>query len=163
MAKAQSTGRRAAQDAQAAPTNQLSALEMQAVAILGKEAKKTRGVLLTGPDQKVDVLVRLWGTVDVADSQTATVKSTPSLLELLTFIFGQLGPKTRETTRGALVAAFKDGQKPVVDPSDQAFAQAALDLVTSYEQQSRNGNVTGRLEVAVMPGRSTPRLSTGRN
>jgi hypothetical protein len=151
-------------DPKAKPPGGLSGVELHALAIVGKEAKKWRDVLEPGPGQAIDLVVRITGHVDVAQDQTATVKLKPELELVLAHVLGALGKKTRQLALDTLVAAFVVKKKPKKavgkKPTDliaataeppagmRALALSTIELLTRSTKQTRAGNVSGRLEVA---------------
>ncbi len=128
------------------PPGGLSPLELQAIAILGKEAKKYREFIQPGLAQPLDFFVRIDGTVDVASDQQATIRTAPKAEDVLATVFDQLGPKTTEKIVAALAVA--DRREPTASSREQACT--ILNTLTVSTPQKKSGNVTGTLHVSRM-------------
>ena len=135
-------------DAPAAPPGGMSPGELFAVACVGKDTRKWRSELPVGFAQPIDVMLRIEGALDVADSQTAAREVKPDLGGLQTDVFSCLGPKQGQTLFEKLV-----GEAPIERRSQaRARAIATVEARTTLETQTKAGNVTGPVTITRYPG-----------
>ena len=127
-----------------APPGGLTPLELTALAIVGKEAKKWRGQLVEGCQQPFDVIIHLQGTIDVGGAQTSTVREKPDPETLLAKMFTILGPKGRQKHAAALLDPYSS-----LEPDAEAvtLAKTVLESLTTPSPQNKAGNVTGQITI----------------
>lgn len=133
------------------PTKALRPLELHALARVAKDASKVRDALKPGLSQRVDLTLRIWGTIDVGNDQTAHVKEKPDLRHVLAVVLGTLTPKTRSTVLEQVFARLTP-PRPEIELSAEwlGFVEGIERELTHEKEQHRRGNVTGTLETEVM-------------
>jgi hypothetical protein len=133
------------------PTKSLRPLELHALAIAAKDSKKVRDALAPGLSQRVDLTVKIVGTIDVANDQTAHVKDKPDLGEVLAVVLGTLTPKMRTAAVEIVVQRLKH-PRPEIELSREwlGFVAAIESELTVEKEQHRRGNVTGALMTEVL-------------
>jgi hypothetical protein len=125
----------------------LTAVELAACGLLVKQAKTWRDQLDAGPDQPVDVLLRLDGSVSVALDQQYVATTKPDFETLLGRVFELLGSKTGAKLATQLV------DEPGLEPSlaARAVARDVIERLTSQQTKTKSGNVTGQIHVTRLP------------
>lgn len=133
------------------PTKDLRPLELHALAKAGKAAEKVRDALSPGLSQKVDFTVRVRGTIDVANGQTAKVTEKPDLGEVLAVVLGTLTPKARTEAVEEVTKRLKH-PRPEIELSHEwlGFVQAIERQLSVEKTQQKRGNVTATLETEVL-------------
>lgn len=126
----------------------LTPLELTALAIAGKDAKKLREQLADGLEQAVDFTVRVHGQVHVAGEAMATVTVTPKLDELLPVIFGAVGPETRAKIADWLHGYAHKTNSYEVAPAVADEAKRVLAGLGRKVPQARAGAVTGIVTIS---------------
>jgi len=131
----------------------LTPIELAAISVLARSAKDWRKHIAPG-QHSVDLVLRLDGTVTAADDQTSEVKKKPTAEQVLVAVFEQLGPKTTLQVAKALDRGLPS------DPSleSQATAKVVIESLTQKSEQTRAGNVTGRLNLTRFPSRAARSL-----
>jgi len=145
------------------PPGGLSPIEITAVALVGKEAPKSRDVLKPGT-HPVDFLVWIAGEVEVGAATSRIATTLPTLAEVLEFTFASLGPKTRDTLRTEIVHAFRDGKRPAAgDKEVKQLALTAVELITDREQKEKRGDVIWKaLRVTRIPPATSANYNAAR-
>jgi hypothetical protein len=133
------------------PTKDLRPLELHALAKAGKAAEKVRDALRPGLSQRVDFTVRVHGTIDVANAQTAQVTDKPDLGEVLAVVLGTLPPKMRTEAVEEAIKRLKH-PRPEIELSHEwlGFVEAIVGQLSVQKTQQKRGNVTGTLMTEVL-------------
>lgn len=133
------------------PTKALRPLELHALARVGKAADKVRDALKPGLSQPVDLTLRIWGTIDVGNEQTATIRKKPDLREVLAVVLGSLKPKDRTAAVELAIERLKHPRPEIqLSPDWLAFVEGVEAELTQEIEQTKRGNVTGTLETEVL-------------
>ena len=132
----------------------LTPVEWQAVKVAAKGADAARSELEPGPDQEVDLLLRIKGKIDVGRDGESKRSSVPSAVEVLAWILsvdilsevqrGQLLTRMRELT------AEGGGRIPEVEEGYVARATMAIAAVSPVVKTPRKGAVRGAIRVGVV-------------
>ncbi len=132
-------------------SSELCPLELHALAIAGKEAKRWRDSLLVRPAQEIDFCVYVSGSIDVGAEQHRIKTTTPALDEVLAFCFSTLGEKTRQKLASAISTAFSAANQASAPapphPQMLGLAQTVIEQVTHRENTTARGNVTGHVSL----------------
>lgn len=127
----------------------LTAVEWQAVKVLGRQADAARDGLEPGWGQPVDLLLRVQGTVDVGAG--GTKRATPSAKALLAFVLASdLIDQTKKPQLVAQIRACAEtasGTIPEVEEPHNAQAAMAIAAVSPSNKGIR---IKGMLRVGVV-------------
>ena len=132
----------------------LTAIEWQAVKVLGRQADIACDGLEPGRGQPVDILLRVQGTVDVCEDGTITRRVAPSAKALLAFLLAS--DLIDETKKPQLLAQIRacaetaSGMIPEVDEEHNAQAAMAIAAVSPAKSVPRKGAIKGMLRVGVV-------------
>ncbi|MGE0605531.1 MAG: hypothetical protein AB7O62_00290 [Pirellulales bacterium] len=152
-ASKQGTAMRAA----AKEISELNALELHALAHLGKGAAKVRDALEVGDAQPVDFCLRVSGAVNVGEGQTQGRTCTPKPLTMLALVLAALKPEELQRVTkqvGKQCAGFvESGEEPLVTAPAHDLACALLECSTHPTTCQVRGNVTAavRMERLAQP------------
>jgi hypothetical protein len=121
----------------------LSAEQLHALAIVGKQAAKVRKELKP-VDYAVDFTVHVSGTLNVSGDQIVSSTSTPSTVTIAALLLGQFGPKKRKQLIEAIAAGTHDAL--AIDEELRELAQNLIQSLTkSTGTTTRKGSVAGKL------------------
>ncbi len=131
----------------AAPVCDLSPLDLHAVMIAAKPAKKVRDRLTPGMAQPVDVTLRLTGYVNVGEDSTAPVVKKPDLERVLKVAYAGFGKPNRARLMEAIVGGYAQVDESELPADAVEMAKTTVALLTTSSDEPRNGNVTGSIVV----------------
>lgn len=125
--------------------------QLHALAVAGKPAKKVRGQLKAGQTYEIDALVRIKGQLSVGHPQPySEATSTPAQL-LLAAVLAQFGPRKRIAIVDRILATIAaDAGAVNVDNKSLQQAERLIRETTTQTPKTKNGNVTGKLDVSVV-------------
>lgn len=152
----------------------LDAVEIAAIGVLARDAKKRREELTPGVGQQFDVTLRVKGNLDVAPDTTTTTKSKPDGTMMLAAVFDiiaremlwerlkkQLAAKAMNADEigtwiatqisESIVSDFNEkGEWPESAKEHELRAEAVVLQTTTSKTSGRAGAVTGSLEVQTL-------------
>lgn len=132
----------------------LTAIEWQAVKVLGRQADAARDGLEAGGGQPVDLLLRVQGTVDVGKDGETTRRQTPSAKALLAWLLASdLIDETKKPQVLAELRACADTAHrtiPEVSETFNAAAEMAIAAVSPAKAAPRKGAIRGMLRIGVV-------------
>lgn len=133
-------------------TEQLTPLELHALAHLSKRAAKVRDRLAVG-EHAVDVSLRVQGTVHVADEQQYDTSEQPKAEHVLGLVLDLLGTRQRKDVAAELVEHFRGWRAgrdlPELEPRVAELAEDLLAGCSRPAVKSRRGAVTANLQERV--------------
>lgn len=153
----------------------LTALELCAVKVLGRDADKRRDEVSVGKGQTVDVSLRLKGFIDVGDETKMTTRTKPSGTAMLALVFELLAKsetwdelKNQITSKKAMsvdeigtwmakrlsdqiIASFTENSVfPTTIKEHELRAKDVVEQTTSKKENPRRGLLKGTLEVETL-------------
>lgn len=128
--------------------NQLAPLELAALKVVGKLARKSRNDLDEGSGQSVDFLVHIHGAMSVGCVKETKKTEAPSLVTLLAWVLTMFDVPTRKKIVGSLV---RNGGKTEVltrriNEKLLKQAESGVEAVTHQVCSNARGDVTGSLK-----------------
>ena len=135
--------------------NQLKPLELAAVHVVGKLARKTRDDLDEGSGQSVDFLVHIHGAMSVGCVKETKKTETPSLTTLLAWVLTMFDVPTRKKIVGSLI---RNGDKTEVltrkiNEKLLKQAESGIEAITHHVRSNARGDVTGSLKADLVERR----------
>ena len=137
--------------ASAADSNQLTALEWQALAAAaGRDCKATRNQVVEGRGQLVDVTVRISGAVDVSKSAAAKAQTKPSAVEVFAAVLAHFPRDDRDKLCADVEKMILGKTGKLVTSEVASMATGLIDRCTRTGQKIKRGAVSGALSVEVL-------------
>jgi hypothetical protein len=133
------------------PRKALRPIEGQALVVAARNAEKFRKAVKPVEAEPVDFTVRITGTLDVDENQSATITKWPKGWEVLAVVFSVVDDPSRITralAKSFTSGALNDGVE--IPKHHKGLAIGAYDRIVGHEQQIRSGNVSGVLQVEVL-------------
>lgn len=128
------------------PTPQL----LHALAVAAKPARNVRDQLQPG-DYQIDAIVRIKGQLSVGHPQPCSSTSSVPAQLLLAAVLGQFGPRKRIAIVDQILATIAaDAGAVNVDNKSLQQAERLIRETTTQTPKTKNGNVTGKLDVSVV-------------
>ncbi|TWU66457.1 hypothetical protein [Crateriforma conspicua] len=118
----------------------LTPVQLHALTVAGKPASKVRDKLVAGKTYRIDLTVRIHGTLVVGHPEQVAVDKKACPKQLLAAVLSNLGPRKRKSLVDELIAS---NEKP--DPKAVQEAERLIRETAKTTMQNRRGAVTGKL------------------
>ncbi len=132
----------------------LTAIEWLALKVAGAKAADYRADAETGKGQEVDLLVRIQGTLDVAEDGQSQRTQKPSVEDMFGFVLQQLYESDNEAHRESadhivelMQSAEAEGVLPAPTPGHKARASQLIQRISPKATVERKGSVRGFLRI----------------